>query len=158
SITFNMGEGNLKKSTLLAKLNRGDYVGARKAFDLYVNSGGEYMRGLQRRRDGEQEMWDDREPTLPDEPVDHPEMVDVPKDSTPSSMATSSTGNTAIMVGGGGVYGATQMGSRAVTRTVERGDLTIRGILISLLMDPEFLFALALGALSVWGAAYIWFE
>jgi GH24 family phage-related lysozyme (muramidase) len=63
SITFNFGEGNLRKSSLLAKLNRGDYAGARAAFDLYVTSKGaggvrEFMPGLQNRRDAEQKLWD----------------------------------------------------------------------------------------------------
>lgn len=58
SITFNFGEGNLRKSSILAKLNRKDYVGARAAFDLYVKSKGKFMQGLQNRRDAEQKLWD----------------------------------------------------------------------------------------------------
>jgi lysozyme len=70
SLVFNMGSGNFRKSTLLKRLNKGDYKGARDAFDLYVNSGGEFMRGLQRRRDGEQVLWDHEiAPVLPKEPV-----------------------------------------------------------------------------------------
>ena len=78
SLTFNMGEGNLARSSLLARLNRGDYRGARAAFDLYVKSKGEVMRGLQRRRDGEQALWDAVASPLPTHPVDHPAEVDVP--------------------------------------------------------------------------------
>jgi lysozyme len=78
SLTFNMGEGNLRKSSLLAKLNRGDYDGARQAFDLYVKSRGKTLRGLQRRRDGEQALWDARygDARPPAGPVDHPAEVD----------------------------------------------------------------------------------
>lgn len=78
SLTFNMGEGNLRKSSLLSKLNRGDYKGARAAFDLYVKSKGQTLRGLQRRRDGEQVLWDSDIPVVPTEPVDHPAEVDAP--------------------------------------------------------------------------------
>jgi lysozyme len=80
SLVFNMGSGNFRKSTLLKRLNKGDYKGARDAFDLYVNSGGEFMRGLQRRRDGEQVLWDHEiAPVLPKEPVPHVAEVDNPK-------------------------------------------------------------------------------
>jgi lysozyme len=77
SFTFNCGAGNAKN--IIARLNRGDYKGARAAFDLYVRSKGTVMRGLQRRRDGEQALWDSNAPTLPDEPVDHPAQVDSPR-------------------------------------------------------------------------------
>lgn len=83
SLLFNMGAGNFKKSTLLKRLNRGDYKGARDAFDLYVNSGGEYMRGLQRRRDGEQLLWDSHytdaltpDVVAPEIIIEHPAEVD----------------------------------------------------------------------------------
>lgn len=81
SITFNMGEGNLKKSSLLARLNRGDYKGARAAFDLYVKSKGKTLPGLQRRRDGEQALWDAGYVAVPDDPVDHPAEIDSPRKS-----------------------------------------------------------------------------
>jgi hypothetical protein len=59
-LVLNMGAGNFKKSSLLARLNRGDYAGARAAFDLYVNSGRPaHEAGLVRRRDAEQLMWDE---------------------------------------------------------------------------------------------------
>jgi lysozyme len=77
SFTFNCGAGNAKN--IIARLNRKDYNGARAAFDLYVKSKGTVMRGLQRRRDGEQALWDANTPTLPDELVDHPEEVDNPR-------------------------------------------------------------------------------
>lgn len=87
SLTFNMGEGNLRKSSLLSKLNRGDYKGARAAFDLYVKSKGQTLRGLQRRRDGEQVLWDSDIPVVPAEPVDHPAEVDAPPKVTEKDLA-----------------------------------------------------------------------
>lgn len=58
SITYNFGEGNLRKSVLLARLNAGDYRGARAAFDLYVYSKGRRLQGLVNRRNAEQILWD----------------------------------------------------------------------------------------------------
>lgn len=79
SFTYNCGEGNLLK-LITGRLNSGNYNATRSAFDLYVHSGGEYMKGLQRRRDGEQALWDSNPVVIPDEPtgIDHPEHVDAP--------------------------------------------------------------------------------
>lgn len=77
SFAFNCGMGNAKN--IIKRVNRGDYAGARAAFDLYVKSKGQTLRGLQRRRDGEQALWDSDIPVVPDEAVDHPAEVDAPK-------------------------------------------------------------------------------
>jgi lysozyme len=58
SLVFNIGGHNFEDSSLLARLNRGDYDGARERFDGWIKSNGKVSRGLQRRRDAEQEMWD----------------------------------------------------------------------------------------------------
>lgn len=83
SFGFNCGTGNLSKITRV--LNTGDYTGARAKFDQFVYSRGEYMNGLQRRRDGEQELWDSKETITetPKDTVDHPAEVDTP--TNPSS-------------------------------------------------------------------------
>lgn len=76
SFDYNCGEGNFKN--IARRINRGDYAAARAAFDLYVKSKGKVLRGLQRRRDAEQALWDDNYTfiALPDKPVDHPAEVD----------------------------------------------------------------------------------
>jgi lysozyme len=76
SFAFNCGTGNLKK--LIIPLKRKDYTGCRAKFDLYTKSKGQYLRGLQRRRDGEQALWDEGGVLLPDEPVHHTAEVDPP--------------------------------------------------------------------------------
>lgn len=89
SFGFNCGIGNLRKLT--RNLNNGDYKGTRAKFDEYVRSKGQFLLGLQRRRDGEQNLWDggyetevETPPTaLPEAPVDHPAQVDTP--TTPIS-------------------------------------------------------------------------
>lgn len=58
SFAFNVGEGALASSTLLAKLNRRDYVGAAQEFDRWVYAGGRVFLGLQRRRAAERQMFE----------------------------------------------------------------------------------------------------
>lgn len=50
SFTFNLGEGNLRSSTLLRKLNAGDYVGAAQEFKRWNKADGRVLPGLTRRR------------------------------------------------------------------------------------------------------------
>lgn len=85
SFTFNCGKGNLK--TLIVPLNRGDYVKTRTNFDHYTRSKGEYMSGLQRRRDGEQVLWDEGDQNLPTGIVEHPAEVDT-KPEAPHPVVT----------------------------------------------------------------------
>lgn len=80
SFCFNCGAGNFEK--IAKRINAGNYAGARAAFDLYVKSKGKVLKGLQRRRDGEQALWDANIPTVPTEVVDHPAEVDAPKKPT----------------------------------------------------------------------------
>lgn len=53
SFTFNLGEGNLKRSTLLRKVNAGDFAGAAQEFPRWNKAGGKVLRGLVRRRASE---------------------------------------------------------------------------------------------------------
>ena len=47
---FNAGSGNLEHSTLLRKLNTGDYAGADQEFQKWVMGGGHRLPGLVTRR------------------------------------------------------------------------------------------------------------
>jgi lysozyme len=53
SFSFNLGLGSLQKSTLLRKLNAGDYAGAQAEFKRWNKAGGIVLRGLVRRRASE---------------------------------------------------------------------------------------------------------
>lgn len=53
SFSFNLGLGSLQKSTLLRKLNAGDYAGAQAEFKRWNKAGGVVLRGLVRRRASE---------------------------------------------------------------------------------------------------------
>jgi lysozyme len=57
SFTFNLGRGNLAKSTLLKKLNGGDFAGASAEFQKWNKAGGKVMDGLVRRRAAEAELF-----------------------------------------------------------------------------------------------------
>lgn len=57
SFVFNLGEGNLKSSTLLKKLNAGDYDAVPSELMRWVNSNGKKLAGLVARREEEVELW-----------------------------------------------------------------------------------------------------
>lgn len=57
SFVFNLGAGALKKSTLLTKLNAGDYKGAADEFGKWINAAGKPMAGLVTRRTAERAMF-----------------------------------------------------------------------------------------------------
>ncbi|HEY9887373.1 MAG TPA: lysozyme [Candidatus Obscuribacterales bacterium] len=57
SFSFNVGVGALRDSTLLRKLNAGDYQGAADEFPRWVKAGGQTLPGLVRRRDAERALF-----------------------------------------------------------------------------------------------------
>jgi len=57
SFVFNLGSGNFVKSTLIKKLNAGDYAGAADEFGKWVNAGGKKLSGLVKRRAAEREVF-----------------------------------------------------------------------------------------------------
>lgn len=88
SFTFNCGIGNLKK--LVVPLNRGDAAGTYAKFDQFIRSKGQVLKGLIRRRDGEQALWLSTPRALPtaEEVVNVPEKVDAPRQPvTPKGVA-----------------------------------------------------------------------
>ena len=57
SFVFNLGGGALQKSTLLKKLNAGDYEGAANELLRWDKAGGKQVRGLTIRRQEERDMF-----------------------------------------------------------------------------------------------------
>jgi lysozyme len=57
SISFNFGLGNLQRSTIRMKANRGDWEGAAEAFMLWTKGGGKVLPGLVKRRKAEVELF-----------------------------------------------------------------------------------------------------
>ena len=57
SFTYNLGETNLRRSTLLRKLNREEYDAAATEFRKWVYANGKKLRGLVRRRRQERDLF-----------------------------------------------------------------------------------------------------
>jgi lysozyme len=57
SFAFNAGLGNLQRSTIRMKANRGDWEGAAEAFMVWTKGGGKVLPGLVRRREAERALF-----------------------------------------------------------------------------------------------------
>lgn len=57
SLAYNIGSSAFKSSTLVKKLNAGDYKGAADQFNVWINAGGKRMQGLVNRRDREKLLF-----------------------------------------------------------------------------------------------------
>jgi len=57
SLAYNIGATAFKKSTLVKRLNEGNYNAAANQFDLWVNAGGKRMQGLVNRRAAERTLF-----------------------------------------------------------------------------------------------------
>lgn len=57
SLVYNIGQGAFAKSTLLKKLNAGDYEGAVKEFERWNKAGGKEVKGLTNRRIAEANLF-----------------------------------------------------------------------------------------------------
>jgi lysozyme len=57
SFSFNVGLGNLQRSTLRMRHNRGDYAGAAVAFKMWTKAAGKELPGLVKRRRDEMALY-----------------------------------------------------------------------------------------------------
>lgn len=57
SLMYNIGSGNLGKSTLLRLVNKRDFSGAAAQFVRWNKAGGKEMAGLTRRRNAEKDLF-----------------------------------------------------------------------------------------------------
>lgn len=57
SFVFNVGSGAFRRSTMLRKLNAGDYKGAAAQFERWNKGGGKVLAGLTRRRAAERDLF-----------------------------------------------------------------------------------------------------
>ena len=55
--TYNVGQGNFRASTLLVKVNAGDFAGAAGEFIRWDKAGGQVVAGLLRRREAERDLF-----------------------------------------------------------------------------------------------------
>jgi lysozyme len=61
SFAFNVGLGNLKKSTLLKDLNAGSYDSAANWFGKWVRANGKVLNGLVKRREAETSLFNGKD-------------------------------------------------------------------------------------------------
>jgi lysozyme len=57
SFAFNAGLGNLQRSSIRMKANRGDHEGAAEAFMTWIKGGGKVLPGLVKRRTDEKNLY-----------------------------------------------------------------------------------------------------
>ena len=140
-----MGEGALGKSTLLRKLNRGEYAAVPAELMKWTRGGGKELPGLVRRRRAEAKLWRDldNKPEAPEEARITPEPPQPTK-----TMAQSKEGNTAAIAGAGAALAA----GNEVARTVKDTADNVSGI-SGLLTDPTFIVL----ALVVLACGAIWY-
>lgn len=86
SFVYNVGEGNLSRSTLLRRLNEGRYDDVPAQLMRWTKSKGIELRGLVRRRRDEAELWRGLIGSPAEEPTPGP--ADPPSDGTPASQST----------------------------------------------------------------------
>jgi lysozyme len=167
SFTYNCGEGNLAKSSLLRLVNAKNFEAAAQAFAPWNRGGGRVLAGLTRRRAAEAKLFatgdyvaareNHKTAVVADgdnEPC--PQQVDVAEGSS-KPMAQSKIGNTQIAMG---VAGAAEAGSKVKdaldqANSVKQGvhDLGVTDVVSGVAMNPMFWLALAIVA----GAALAWY-
>ena len=146
SFCYNIGEGALGKSTLLRKLNRGEYDSVPAELMKWTRGGGKELPGLVRRRRAEAKMWRalDERPAAPKEARETPEPPKPKK-----TMAESREGNAAVITGAGAGLAAANEAARTVKDTADNVS-SFR----ELLTDPTFIVlafvVIACGAIWYW--------
>jgi hypothetical protein len=103
SFTYNVGEGNLAKSSVLRCVNSGDMAGAARAFHLWNKAKGKVLAGLVERRAREAALF--ARPVPEEEAIAVPNMpqeVDPPADKPVGSrkIATARMGENTLLGGG----------------------------------------------------------
>lgn len=143
SFVFNVGIGAFRKSTLLKKLNAGDYAAVPEELMKWTRAGGKVLQGLVNRRKAEADLWRGA-PTDQKPEALMPQEVDPPR-----KMRQSKEGNAALIAGGAATVSAANDIANQIKQT---GDNVTS--LIDLLKNPTFLafilIAVAAGAIWYW--------
>lgn len=98
SFCYNVGAGAFRKSSLLTKLNRGDYDAVPSELMKWNKGGGKELPGLTRRRRAEAALWRKIDDTVPNEPEETSATPDAPKPK--KTITQSREANTAAVTGG----------------------------------------------------------
>lgn len=143
SFVFNVGIGAFRKSTLLKKLNAGNYAAVPEELMKWTRAGGKVLQGLVNRRKAEADLWRGA-PTDQKPEALMPQEVDPPR-----KMRQSKEGNAALIAGGAATVSAANDIANQIKQT---GDNVTS--LIDLLKNPTFLafilIAVAAGAIWYW--------
>lgn len=97
SFCYNIGPGAFSKSTLVKKLNRGDYGSVPGELMKWNKAGGKELAGLTRRRRAEAALWRKIDENSPIEPTETAMTPDAPKPK--KSIVQSREANTAALAG-----------------------------------------------------------
>jgi lysozyme len=146
SLCYNIGPGAFAKSTLVRKLNRGEYDSVPAELMKWTKASGRELAGLVRRRRAEAKLW--RE--LDVRPQKRGETRETPEPPTPKkTMVASKEGNAAAITGAGAGLAAANEAARTVKETADN----VSGFR-ELLTDPTFivltLVVIACGAIWFW--------
>jgi lysozyme len=142
---YNAGVGALKSSTLLKKVNAGDFDAVPAELMKWTKGGGKVLPGLVRRRQAESTWWSagDEHPTVVEEQRTEPDPIPV------RTMAESKQGNAAILTAGlGGLGAAKEIAAQAQDASDTANQL------MGLLGNPNFLAMAAIIGLG--GAIWYW--
>jgi lysozyme len=141
---YNAGVPQLKTSTLLKKINAGNFDAVPAELMKWTKGGGKEIPGLVRRRRAEAEWWRD----LANQPVVEEEQRIDPDPVPVRTITESKQANGAIAIGALGSVGAVK---EVVTQVQEANDLF--ATVMSMLKDTNFLIMVAVVGI---GAA-IWY-
>jgi lysozyme len=148
---YNAGVGALKSSTLLKKINAGDFDAVPTELMKWTKGGGKVLPGLVRRRQAEAAWWTSESAPVkatPEQVFDHEQEHRAEPDLIPvKTMADSKQGNAALVtasLGGLGVAKEVAAQAKDASDTADQ--------LIGLLGNPNFLIMTAVVCL----AAGIW--
>ena len=141
---YNAGVGALKSSTLLKRVNAGDFDAVPDELMKWTKGGGKVLPGLVRRRQAESAWWNAHH-DHPHDHVDHRSEPDAPPKKT---MIESKQGNAAVVTGALGTLGA----AKEVAAQAQDASDTVDQ-LMGLLHNTNFLIMVAIVGL---GAA-IWY-
>lgn len=145
SFTYNVGEGALAKSTLLKKLNAGQYDAVPAELMKWTKGGGKELPGLVRRRRAECAMW--RGVSENSSPDTDQSRIEPDEPRPAKKIMESKEANTALAVGG--LSGATAVAD-VVNRLKEAGDNAKS--FIDAVMNPNVLVLIivVLAAILIW--------
>jgi len=142
SLSYNIGPAALKGSTLLKKLNAGNFDAVPGELLKWTRGGGKVLPGLVRRRQAEVAYWNDPD----DDEQDARKTPDAVKART---MAQSKQGNAALLASGLAAFGAVKDVAGQVN---EASDATTK--VVSLVQNTNFLIMLAV--ILIGSAIWYW--